>query len=224
LDRDTAEEIMGVLTMERDTPSIATAARAATFDQRARAQESAAAPRWRFSVAEYHQLIASGLFNEDDRIELLGGDLVMMSPIGSQHAGQVNWLTGLLVQNTIGRAIVAVQNPVQLDDNSEPQPDLALLQPREDYYRRSTPTPADVLLLIEVADTSADYDRDVKMRAYARAGICEAWLVELAEGWIEVYREPSPAGYKLLRKVLPGETVSPLAFPDLALAVADVIR
>jgi Uma2 family endonuclease len=78
-------------------------------------------------------------------------------------------------------------------------------------------------LLIEVADTSADYDRDVKMRAYARAGIVEAWLVDLTAGWIEVYREPSPAGYKLLRKALPGESVSPLAFPDVTIAVSDVI-
>lgn len=187
------------------------------------AEPLTSALRWRFTVAEYHQLIETGVLGEDDRVELIGGDLVMMSPICSEHAGQVNWLTGLLLQATIGRAVVAVQNPVRLDDYSEPQPDLALLCPREDYYRRSNPTPAEVLLLIEVADTSADYDRDVKMRAYARAGIVEAWLVDLTAGWIEVYREPSPAGYKLLRKALPGESVSPLAFPDVTIAVSDVI-
>ncbi len=215
---------MAVLTMDRVKAVSAATEQPGESDRRDWIDPLAFALRWRFTVAEYHQLIASGIFGEDDRVELIGGDLVMMSPIGSQHAGQVNWLTGLLVQNTIGRAVVAVQNPVRLDDRSEPQPDLAVLRPREDYYRRSNPTPADVLLLIEVADTSADYDRDVKVRAYARAGIGETWLVDLTAGWIEVYREPSPAGYKLLRKALPGETVSPSAFPDVAIAVGDVIR
>jgi Uma2 family endonuclease len=105
-------------------------------------------------VAEYHQLIAAGIFDENDRVELIGGDLVMMSPIGARHAGQVNWLISLLAPPMRDRAVVAVQNPLQLDDNSEPQPDLALLRLRADCYKRSNPTPADVLLLIEVADSS----------------------------------------------------------------------
>jgi Uma2 family endonuclease len=180
--------------------------------------------RWSFTVAEYHQLQDAGVLGEDDRVELIGGDLVMMSPIGSKHAGYVNRLTRLLVQSTESRAVVAVQNPVHLDEYSEPQPDLVVLSPREDDYTRSHPMPEDVLLVIEVADTTADYDRDVKIRAYARAGIAEAWLIDLAAGWLEAYREPSSAGYKLLRKVLPGERVSPQAFPDIALAVSDIIR
>lgn len=215
---------MTVLTMDSATTNRVIAARPSPSDRNDRVEPPPAGLRWRFSVAEYHQLIAAGIFGEDDRVELIGGDLVMMSPIGSKHAGQVNWLTNLLMQKVLKRAIVAVQNPVQLDDLSEPQPDLAMLSPREDYYSRSNPTPADVLLLIEVADTSADYDRGVKVRAYARAGIAETWLVDLTAGWLEVYREPSPAGYKLLRKALSGETVSPLAFPDVVLAVDDVIR
>ena len=215
---------MGVLTMERARTGSAAAERPNEFDRHESAEPLTTPLRWRFTVAEYHQLITSGIFGEDDRVELIGGDLVMMSPIGSKHAGQVNWLTNLLMQKVLNRAILAVQNPVQLDDLSEPQPDLAMLSPREDYYSRSNPTPADVLLLIEVADTSADYDRDVKVRAYARAGIREMWLVDLTAGWLEVYREPSPAGYKLLRKALPGETVSPLAFPDVQISVDDVIR
>ncbi len=215
---------MATLTMDRIKAGKAAPELPDVADWREWAEPLTSALRWRFTVAEYHQLIETGVFGEDDHVELIGGDLVMMSPIGSEHAGQVNWLTGLLVQKTAGRAVVAVQNPVRLDDYSEPQPDLAVLCPRADFYRRSNPAPAEVLLLIEVADTSADYDRDVKMRAYARAGIMEAWLVDLTAGWIEVYREPSPAGYKLLRKALPGETVSPLAFPDVVVAVDDIIR
>jgi len=215
---------MTVLTMDSATTDRVIAARPGQSDRRDRAEPPPAGLRWRFSVAEYHQLIAAGIFGEDDRVELIGGDLVMMSPIGSKHAGQVNWLTNLLIQKTLGRAVVAVQNPVQLDDISEPQPDLAVLDPRDDFYSRSNPTPADVLLLIEVSDSTAGYDRDVKVRAYARAGIIETWLVDLTAGWLEVYREPSPAGYKLLRKALSGETVSPLAFPDVQIAIDDVIR
>ena len=214
---------MTVLTMDGATADRVLAARPSSSDRNDRAEPSSGL-RWRFSVAEYHQLIAAGIFGEDDRVELIGGDLVMMSPIGSKHAGQVNWLTNLLIQKTLGRAVVAVQNPVQLDDISEPQPDLAVLDPRDDFYSRSNPTPADVLLLIEVSDSTAGYDRDVKVRAYARAGIIETWLVDLTAGWLEVYREPSPAGYKLLRKALSGETVSPLAFPDVQIAIDDVIR
>jgi Uma2 family endonuclease len=215
---------MTVLTMNHATADRVIAARPSQSARHEQVAPPQAALRWRFSVAEYHQLIAAGIFGEDDRVELIGGDLVMMSPIESKHAGQVNWLTRVLMRTVRDRAVVAVQNPVQLDDISEPQPDLAVLGPRDDFYSRSNPTPADVLLLIEVSDSTAGYDRDVKVRAYAHAGIAETWLVDLTAGWLEVYREPSPAGYKLLRKALPGETVSPLAFPDVVLAVDDVIR
>jgi Uma2 family endonuclease len=148
----------------------------------------------------------------------------MMSPIGSKHAATVkrlNRISGRLLQE---RALIGVQDPLQLDDYSEPQPDLTILSSREDDYEASHPAADEVLLVIEVSDTTADYDRDVKVRAYARAGIMEAWLVDLTAGWVEVYREPSPAGYKLLRKALPGETVSPLAFPDVVVAVGDIIK
>ncbi|MCU0503272.1 MAG: Uma2 family endonuclease [Anaerolineae bacterium] len=180
--------------------------------------------RRRFTVAEYHQLMDSGIFGEDDRVELIGGDLVMMSPIGTRHAATVkrtNRILGRLFQD---RALIGVQDPLQLDDLSEPQPDLTILTPREDDYAASHPTAAEVLLIIEVSDSTADYDRDVKVRAYANAGIIETWLADLSMDWLEVYREPSPAGYKLLRKALPGETISPLAFPDVMIAVGDVIR
>lgn len=148
----------------------------------------------------------------------------MMSPIGTRHAATVKRMNRILGRLFQDRALIGVQDPLQLDDLSEPQPDLTILTPREDDYAASHPTAADVLLIIEVSDSTADYDRDVKVRAYASAGIIETWLADLSTGWLEVYREPSTAGYKLLRKALPGETVSPLTFPDVVLAVDDVIR
>ena len=175
-----------------------------------------------FTVAEYHQMIQAGVFREDDRIELLNGELMTMSPIGIKHMECVNQLTTLLVPRLTGRATVSIQNPIQVGQHSEPQPDVALLRPRS--KRKALPPPDDVLLVIEVADTSVDYDRDEKIPAYGRAGIAEAWRVSLTDGWIEIYREPSPAGYRTLRKVLPDEQVSPQAFADVELDAGEILN
>lgn len=215
---------MAVLTMDRARTGVVASEQPDISNRREWMEPLTAALRYRFTVAEYHQLIASGIFGEDDRVELIGGDLVMMSPIGSQHAAIVKRLNRVLGRVLLERALIGVQDPLRLDDLSEPQPDLTVLRPSVDDYASSHPSPSDVLFVIEVGDTTADYDRDVKVRVYGRAGIGEAWLVDLGDGWIEVYREPSPAGYKLLRKALPGETISPLAFPDVVIAVGDVIR
>jgi Uma2 family endonuclease len=181
------------------------------------------AQRKLFTTAEYHQMIQTGVFDEDDRLELVEGEVTEMSPISSNHAGGVNRLSELLRERLKGRALVSVQNPVHLSEYSEPQPDLALLRPRADYYAGSHPTPDDALLVVEIAETSAGLDRNVKMPMYARAGIAEAWLVSLADGWIEVYREPSSVGYLLTRRVLSGATLSLQAFPDDELAVSDLV-
>ncbi|HET7087775.1 MAG TPA: Uma2 family endonuclease [Anaerolineae bacterium] len=175
-----------------------------------------------FTIDEYQQMIQAGVFHEDDRLELIEGEIAEMSPISPKHAGCVNRLADLFYDRLRRRAIIAVQNPVRVNQRSEPQPDVALLRPRPTYYGNLHPAPEDVLLIVEVSDTSADYDRDVKMPMYAKAGIPEAWLVSLADGWMEVYREPSPVGYKSIRRVLPGETVSPLAFPDVSLDVSEI--
>jgi len=172
---------------------------------------------------EYHQMIRTGVLGEDDRLELIEGELFEMTPISSEHAGHVKRLAELFHDLVRKRAIVSVQDPIRLSERSEPQPDLALLHPRADYYTESHPEPADVLLIVEVAETSAGYDRDVKMPLYARAGIAEAWLVSLADKWIEVYREPSSVGYLSMRKALPGATVAPQVFPDVALTVSDMV-
>jgi hypothetical protein len=176
-----------------------------------------------FTVHDYHRMLEVGILREDDRLELLEGEVVEMSPINPRHAASVKRLIRLFTSRLGDRALVDVQNPVQLDEHSEPQPDLALLEPRPDYYAQSHPTPAEVRLLVEVVDTTLDYDREVKAPVYARAAIPELWLVNLVDGWLEVYREPSPVGYRSIRRVLPGEHVAPLAFPDVTLAADELL-
>ncbi len=179
--------------------------------------------RFRLSRDRYHTMIESGIIGEDERIELIEGEIVTMSPIGSEHSGIVDQLSEILVDQLAKRAVVKVQGPIQLDEHSEPEPDIVLSKPRRDYYKRSLPTPADVLLVIEVADSSLAYDRTVKMPLYAQAGIAEAWIINLIDRWIEVYRDPSPAGYTTMLKILPGRTIAPQAFADVIVAVDDLL-
>jgi Uma2 family endonuclease len=182
-----------------------------------------AARSHRFSTTEYHALGTAGILAADDRVELIQGELVDMSPIGSRHAGMVNRLTQILSQMLSGRAVVSVQNPIVLDDFSEPQPDLALLRPRDDFYAEALPTSADVLLVVEVADSSLEYDRAVKIPLYGRAGLPEAWLFDLVQPGIDVHRGPSSSGYREIRRARSGETLSPLAFPGLELSVSTLL-
>ena len=179
--------------------------------------------RHRFTVDEYHKMAQVGIFQEDDRVELLEGEIVEMAPIGSRHAACVKRLNQLFSDRLGGRAITGVQDPVRIGEHSEPQPDLTLLRPRPDFYSTGHPGPEDVLLVIEVADTTQDYDREVKMPLYARSGIPEAWLVDLVEDCIEVYRRPTPEGYREVRMVQREERVSVQAFPDLMLATDEVV-
>lgn len=176
-----------------------------------------------FTTNEYHQMIRAGVFAEDDRLELIEGEITEMSPISPEHAGCVNRLAELFHDRLRKRAVVSIQNPVRLGQRSEPQPDLALLRPRADYYADSHPEPDDALLVVEVAETSTAYDRDVKMLMYARAGMVEAWLVSLDDKWVEVYREPSPVGYLSIRRALPGDNLAAKAFPDDPLDVSTVL-
>lgn len=163
-----------------------------------------------------------GILTEQDRVELLDGEVVKLSPIGSRHARCVNRLNHALVPAVTGRAIVSVQNPVLILPRSEPQPDLLVLAWRDDFYP-DHPRPADVLLLIEVADTSIGFDRDRKMPLYGRAGVPESWLVDLPSGLIEVHTRPGPDGYGVLRRVRPGDQLAPVALPDVSLDVAAIL-
>jgi len=133
--------------------------------------------RW-FSVEEYDRMTEAGILTEDDRIELIDGEVVKMSPIGNAHAGCVKRITALCYEQVARLVMISVQDPIQLDDYSKPQPDVALLKTRPDYYAQSPPMPADILLIVEVADSSIDYDRNVKVPLYARAAIPEVWLVD----------------------------------------------
>jgi Uma2 family endonuclease len=180
-------------------------------------------PRRRFTVSEYYQMAETGILSEDDRVELIDGEIVEMAPIGRRHAGGVNRVNDLFVYIFRDVAVTAVQNPVRLDEHSEPQPDVALLRRRADYYESGHPTPADVLLLVEISDTSTAADRQVKIPLYARSGIPEVWLVGLNEDTIGVYRDPTPAGYRTVLTVRRGESLATLAFPDRLLAAADVL-
>lgn len=142
---------------------------------------------YRFTVQDYHRMVDAGIFHEDDRVELLGGEMVEMAPIGPGHAGGVKRLPhAFLPVQLERRAIISVQDPIRLGAYSEPQPDLALLQPRPDFSAQGHPGPQDVLRVVEVMESSAGYDREVKVPLYARFGIPEAWRVDLEQGRIEV--------------------------------------
>ena len=177
-----------------------------------------------FTVAEYYAIADAGILSENDRVELLDGDIIVMPPIRDWHAGGVKFFTNTMVPKLQGRAMIAVQDPVRLDEHSEPQPDITLLQWRDDFYRNGHPTPGDVLLLIEVADSTVEFDRTVKLAAYARAGIPEIWIVNRPARRIESYSEPSGDQYAAVRDFGPGETVAPQAFPDIVLEVARIIE
>ena len=168
-------------------------------------------------------MVQAGILGEDDRVELLEGEIVEMAPIGSGHAACVDRLTHLLVRQFAEKSIIRVQNPVHLGERSEPQPDLALLRSRPDFYAKAHPGPEDILLLVEVAETSVELDRDVKLPLYARAGVPEVWLVDLPGERIEVYRKPTPQGYQEVRQVRRGERVASQAFPDIGLAGEEIL-
>ncbi len=176
-----------------------------------------------FTVDEYHVMLRAAILTEDDRVELLDGEIVNMAPIGSDHAGHVKRLNRIFTEHLGTKVVVGVQDPVRLSQFSEPQPDLSILHPRQDFYSKSHPQPQDVYLLIEVADTTGDYDRQVKVPLYARAGIREVWLVDLAARQVEVYREPSQGSYRTAGVTKAGQRLSPLAFPELALDARDIL-
>ncbi len=158
-------------------------------------------PRKKFALEEYHQIIASGVLREDYLIELIEGEIFEMSPVGFRHASCVNRLNQLLSLKLGDKAIISVQNPIKLNDNSEPQPDLVLLKPRDDFYATQHPTPEDIFLLIEVADSSIEFDRTFKIPIYAENKIEEVWLVDLNQNLLEVYQNPQKNYYQNITKL-----------------------
>jgi Uma2 family endonuclease len=179
--------------------------------------------RRRFTVEEYHWMARAGILGEDDRVELIEGEIVEVTPIGHRHAVCVNHLNRAFSHLFDDVAVVSVQNPVHVSDYSEPEPDVALLRPPGDSYLSGHPRPKDILLIVEVAETSADPDRRAKVPLYARSGIQEVWLVDLEQHSITAYRDPTPDGYRSARVFRRGESISPAAFPDRALGTADLL-
>ena len=177
----------------------------------------------RFTVDEYEQMIDKGILAENERVELIRGEVVEKIVIGPLHSATVKRINRLLTTRLLALAIVSVQDPIVVDD-SEPEPDLAMLAPRDDFYAPSKPKSSDVLLVIEVADTSLAYDRDIKLPLYAQAGIQEFWIVNLTESKVEAYRQPRASGCYTLRSDLArGEMLSLLAYSEATLLVDEVL-
>ena len=177
----------------------------------------------KFTVAEYYRMAEVGILRPDERVELIEGEIIVMAPIGPGHSGEVNRLNRQFSRLDNDRFMVHVQNPVQLGDGSEPEPDVAILRYRADYYGTAHPTPADVFLIIEVADSSLEYDRDVKAHIYGRNDIPETWVKNLPEDCIERFTEPGPDGYAQHTVHHRGEKLTPVSLPDMELAVDDLL-
>jgi Uma2 family endonuclease len=178
----------------------------------------------RFTVAEYQRMGETGILPTKARVELLDGQIIDMSPIGHFHSGIVARLVRLFGKLSKDRWLVWPQSSVPLDEHSEPQPDIVLLKPSSDDYTTHAPSPDDIFLLIEVADSSLSFDREKKLPLYGRAGITEVWIVNLIDRTIEIYYEPNFTGYGKTTILRSGDKASPLAFPDVCVNVADLLK
>lgn len=179
--------------------------------------------RRRFDVDAYYRMAEAGILSPEDRVELIDGEIIEMAPIGAAHGGKVIRLNALFGRfATGGQVIVSVQGPLRLDHHNEPQPDLMLLRPRPDFYESSHPTTADVLLLVEVADSSLAWDRGPKLALYARHGVPEVWIVDLRGHTVAVCRQPGPGGYAEQQSVVTGE-LTPMLVPALRIDVAALL-
>ena len=181
-----------------------------------------AAARRLFSREEYHRMFEVGILTENDRVELIRGEIVKKMAPGKRHRAFVDNLNQLLVLRLSGRAIVSVQNPVALSDDTEPQPDVQLLRRRQPPYKEQEAWADDTLLVIEVADSSLRYDRSTKLAVYAEAGVPEYWVVDCTAESIEVYRRPERDRYLDVRRVAGAETIALQAFPDVTLPLAEI--
>ena len=182
----------------------------------------------RLSVEEYHWMGEAGILRPDERVELIDGVLKQMSPIGSQHAACVSRLTNLLLPPLQRHALVRVQNPIVLDDNTEPEPDLAIVKQRDDDYSAAHPRPNDILIVIEVADTTLEYDKRVKLLRYAQVNIPEVWIVNLVDKRVEIYKgvvllKDCATTYRTRTDYYADDVISFSAFPELELAVTDIL-
>jgi Uma2 family endonuclease len=164
-----------------------------------------------------------GILPEESGWELINGEIIHRMSIGNKHAGTVNKLNQLLVILLGREIVVAIQNPIHIDEYNEPEPDIALLKPRNDFYAERHPLPEDILLLIEVSDSTLKYDREIKKTLYAEAGILEFWLINLTENTIECHSLPKNGGYRLIKTVGIGETINSILIENLTLTVDEIL-
>jgi len=178
----------------------------------------------RFNISEYYRMAETGVLRPDARVELLDGRIIDTSPIGPFHGGVTTYLTELFVAMSKGRWQTRVQNSLRVDEHSEPQPDVVLVKPTPEFYRKRHPQPEDVYLLIEISETTLETDQEEKLPLYGRAGIPEVWIVNLNELVIEIYREPTFTGYGSKTVARTNDQVSPQAFPDVVVDVAELLK
>ena len=173
----------------------------------------------RFTTGDFHLMVEAGILAEHDRVELIEGEIIQMSPVGHRHWVRVNRPNNLFVRAFGERAVISCQSSVELSECSEPQPDIVVFKPRSDFYAGKNPTPADVLLVIEVADSSLRYDREIKIPLYARAGIPEYWIEDAKRDVLHVHRDPAGETYATSFELQRNDVIAPLAFPDLQFSI-----
>lgn len=177
----------------------------------------------RFTVDEYHRMGDAGILRPEDRVELIDGEIIQMSPIGQRHAGRVNRAVAVFVKAFGNRAVLSPQNPVQLSNWTEPQPDIVVFKPRSDFYEHKMPVPDDVLLLMEVSDTTLRFDLKIKLPFFAAAKIPEVWIQDVNADVLHVFREPAGNAYTISMQLKRGDTICPLALPDICLSLEDLL-
>ncbi len=190
---------------------------------RAEEKPKASVEKKLFTVEEYHRMVEAGVLDEGNKVELIEGEVYPMAAMGSRHAACIDRLNKLLSARVGDAVIVRVQCPIELDDFSEPEPDVSLLKFREDFYESGHPKPSDVLLAVEVSDASLDRDKQIKLPAFARCGVPEAWIVDLNANTVEVHSNPSDGEYRNTIRARRGESFESKCFPGIRLAASDIL-
>jgi Uma2 family endonuclease len=176
-----------------------------------------------FTVDEYYRMAEAGILTPQDRVELIDGEIIEMSPIGSRHAGCVNRAARLLISAFGKRVVVSVQNPLRLGKYTEPQPDVVVLKPRDDEYVSKTPTASDAILVVEVADTTFSYDTKTKLPRYAAAGVPEVWIENIQDDVVHIFRDPVGNTYAKSVELRRGASISLLELPDVTFTIQDLL-